>query len=399
MTDYDILHETIRIAFNAQHGLTETLPLKKGDALLAMAEKQNIYPLVYYGIGESCFGAKTFKATNRQIGAIYYVRKLAYLNVVSEMENSGIRTILLKGYTCANHYAIEHLRVSSDCDLLVLESDEERAYQVLKRLGYRCVEMRHGHYHHSVWRHVDIGIVELHTKLVEDDIDYVWKSVFDEVKLIDDRIRIETSEGVMYSLPPVEEWVFLFVHALKHFLQTGLSIQMLLDLYAVYNRLDKDQAGEALKRIENCSFGRLWAVFYAYVHKYGACVEDVANSEAMDIITQDLLNSGWLGLKENTRRVSLYEASNKEELTLQSWLLKAQTQFRRAFPEKRVLLRDYPAVQQKPWLLLICYTYRLIKKIKNRLIPTETEKINQQVRKAAKAERLHLIDRIMAACD
>lgn len=384
MTERDVLHDVIRIAYNAQHGIKESKQPFDANALLKMAEKQNVYPLVHYGIGELCFEQKAYKLTNRQLGATYFVRKIAYLDVIAELESLGIRTILLKGYSCSRKYKEEYLRVSSDCDLFILEEDEGAAQQILEKKGFRCTEVRQEHQHHSVWIHDDVGICELHTKFVEDDIDYVWESTFKEKELIEKRIRVDTEEGYFFRLPPVEEWVFLFVHTLKHFLQTGLSIQMLLDLYVSYNGLEDIHAQKALRLITTSDFGALWKVFYEYIQKYGAGENVTEHSEALEMITQDLLHSGWMGLKENTRRASLYDASNKRELPLRIWLHKVKTVLRRIIPERKIMERRYPVLIGKPWLFPYIYIARFGAKMLQRVWPSEKIKWMQKCAKLQK---------------
>lgn len=397
MTERDILHDVVRIAYNAQHGIKETQRPPDMVALLKMAEKQNVYPLVYYGVGELCDEQKDYKLFNRKLVATYYVRKKAYLDVIAEMETAGIQTIILKGYSCSSKYQAEYLRVSSDCDLFVLSDDEEAAQHILERNGFLCKEVRQEHQHHSTWTHTDVGICELHTKLVEDEIEYVWESTFVENELINHRIRVDTEEGYYYRLPPVEEWVFLFVHTLKHFLQTGLSVQMLLDLYASYNSMEGKHTEKALQMIETSRFGSLWKVFYEYIHKYGAGQKDVEQEEAMELITEDLLRSGWLGLKENTCRVSLYDVANKRELSVHTWLYRVKTMYCRVFPERKKMEELFPTVVNKTWLLPSLYVYRLVGKIMQFARKSERTKMDDQMRKKAKAERIQYITRIMNA--
>lgn len=102
MTERDILLDVVRIAYNAQHGIKEKQRPADMVALLKMAEKQNVYPLVYYGVGELCDELKEYKRSIRKLVAIYYVRKKAYLDVIAEMETAGIQTIILKGYSCSS---------------------------------------------------------------------------------------------------------------------------------------------------------------------------------------------------------------------------------------------------------------------------------------------------------
>ena len=97
----------------------------------------------------------------------------AAVDLVSELNDSGIQTVLLKGISTSDeYYDLPHCRVMGDVDFLFEEEETAGVEKAMARLGYviddrREANLNRAHHHHlPAVRHPETGVVlEAHTGL------------------------------------------------------------------------------------------------------------------------------------------------------------------------------------------------------------------------------------------
>lgn len=104
-------------------------------------------------------------ASQRGAAVKNYFKTRRILEIVGEMENSGVPVIIIKGIDAAAAYASPECRVSADTDLLVRPGDEEKALLLLRKRGFET-DTRKKHDADTMCSHPELGLLELHISLM-----------------------------------------------------------------------------------------------------------------------------------------------------------------------------------------------------------------------------------------
>jgi hypothetical protein len=303
-----------------------------------------------------------------------YMRRERILALLRIFEDTGIHAVLLKGYAVAGEYCSPECRVSADTDVWVAPVDEERACELLKRQGF-SVDPRWKNGHHAVCHHPTMGCLELHVILYDEIVEEVWFNKMDGSEFIQEPHEwVKTDVGSYYSLGKTDYIIFLTLHMIKHFIISGMSLRMMLDVALFYKNhigeFDIERFWNTMRSLkyECCVNTILWAmVMYAgFSHFVG--MSDTP-PENIDEILDDLELGGTMGIKDKQNREEGWHAFNREKL-MQSksgigyklYMIKWQSSgyLKALFPDKRTLAKRYPYVNDKTWLIPYAWVHRLI---------------------------------------
>ncbi|MDO4748209.1 MAG: nucleotidyltransferase family protein, partial [Eubacteriales bacterium] len=173
------------------------------------------------------------------------IRTQAVLKTLEDIENKGIKAVVLKGIDCARYYSKPECRISADTDLLIDEKDEEKLLQYFEQNGY-TVQRRKKYQHHSECVSKHTGMFEIHVKIWED-------YVYDAMRGSPENIRINTESSMITSvdntkirvLNQTDAMIFMTLHLVKHFMFSNANLKMSYDLalYYINNKehVDKDK--------------------------------------------------------------------------------------------------------------------------------------------------------------
>jgi hypothetical protein len=243
--------ETLRALFAALADRRSAAALVEGPALLAVARRHRLTPL----LSMQCRGAlpPAFDAVCRQDHVRTVARNLA-LTVVAEecvaaLAKAGVDTALLKGLAYERTlYAENGARPTSDVDLLVRDRDRATAFAVLDRLGFTPRAAAPGFddpdYHEVAWRRAGVE-VDLHMALapyVRCAIDYpsVWAAMR----------PLPIGAAKAFTLSPQHAAVFHALHmAIDHF---DVPALYLIDLARLLPTRADVAAAEATARRWRC---------------------------------------------------------------------------------------------------------------------------------------------------
>ncbi len=190
--------------------------------------------------------------------------------LIDRMRAVGIYAVLIKGQGVAQNYERPHWRVCGDVDLLISETNYEKAKKFLfplasevqkennekKHLGMTIgmweVEL-HGNLHSGLSREIDRTL---------DDLQY---SVFYEGRVcswLNNNTRI-------YILKADEDVVYVFSHILEHFYKGGVGLRQICDwcrlLWTNKDTLDLSLLQKRLKQM--CLLSE-WKAFGAFAVEY-----------------------------------------------------------------------------------------------------------------------------------
>lgn len=290
-------------------------------------------------------------------------RKELVLKLLDSFEQANVPVAVLKGYAVACLYHNPNCRISGDVDLLVAPKDERAALKLLEKQGFELMQ-RAVYSHHTEAHHKEIGIAELHTSLYEDAIENVWFSgvlTFDKLQenyVFDDGIP---------SLGYTDHMIFLSLHAMKHFINGGLSLRMIMDIGLYYSRHEQDMdTGRFWQVLEQLKFTKTIKVFFSILARYCDMNFALEDEPLMLRVLDDLERGGAFGKKDrNTGLASGKVFHDKATPAADYCQTKKKKQatywLRRFFPTYITLKAEYPILKRISLLYPFVWVVRLIK--------------------------------------
>lgn len=360
----------------ASKGTPVTLSAENVDweEVFQLAEQQKILPLI-------CCAVKKYELHScpsvLPVVLAQCARTGSVIALLEEMEAAGITACVVKGFAAGRNYAAPEYRISGDTDILVKPEEEERVCAFLKEHGF-SVRPRWEHGHHSVAVHPRMGIVEVHTRLYDELIQEVWFDGIDpNVLLCEPRQKIWTPDGAYWTLGPTDHAIYMALHMIKHFIISGNSLRMMMDVsLKLAVNSGEIEMERFWKTMDDLHYGALirsvlWAMIQycgfepGQFQGVGCC-----DAECVRLILEDLEQGGWLGIKEKKAREAGWHEYNrqlllkKEKSKWRYWLYMLNwghsLRLRTLFPGKERLAQDYPFVAKCPGLIPAVWIHRII---------------------------------------
>ena len=311
-----------------------------------------------------------------------FVRKLRILHMLSEAKAVGMDVQLIKGYPVADCYAFPESRSSSDTDILVPLEQEAQVCAYLRGKGFR-VDMRTKTGHHDVCQHPKLGVVEVHVQLYSELQKEVWfcGSQKDSLQK-EEPVHATTSDMPYTTLGYTDHIIFLTLHAIKHFIYTGMGIRMMLDIALFFSKhkeqIDAQRYWHLMEKLKFTTLvgSILWALIDTGCFdrsNFPGLSEE--KPEGIDLLLNDLEQGGHMGVKGEQRFEGSYEYSRQVMLRTMSPLkyrlnmlkYKIHDAEKQMFPGKERLLKLYPSLAKQNWLTPLARIHRMfaypIKKI------------------------------------
>ena len=312
----------------------------------------------------------------RQLAFSNNAWKASILRLIRQMNDAGIPALLIKGYAVADCYAAPDSRMSGDTDLLIDAKDEKRACAFMEANGF-AVERRWTNGHHDVCQHPQLGCVELHVMLYDEIVEDVWFGRMDGREFVcEPAIEVVTQDGSYRTLGHTDHMIFLMLHLIKHFIMTGMSLRMMLDVALFFSHhAEKIDSARFWKTMESLKYGTIaQSILWAMVRYCGIDAASIpglceACPEQVDMILDDLENGGWLGkIDEKAREEGWYEYNrqlimknrNKAQYLLFMLRWKMGAYLKALFPSRKTLAIRYPCVQKSALFIPPVWLHRLI---------------------------------------
>ena len=246
------------------------------SAILQLAEEQSVVGLVAAGLEHVVdmkapqvialqFAGQTIQLEQRNKSMNAFIADL-----IENLRKEDIYAILVKGQGIAQCYEKPLWRASGDVDLLLSESNYERAKVFLTPLA-TDIETEYTHFKHQGMT-VDGWVVELHgtlhsrlSKRVDNGIDAAQREVF-----FGGKVRSWMNGGTQVFLPvPDEDVIFVFTHILHHFFFEGIGLRQICDwCRLLWTYRDKLNRGLLESRIRKMGLMSEWKAFAAFAVKW-----------------------------------------------------------------------------------------------------------------------------------
>ena len=246
------------------------------SAIMRLAEEQSVVGLVAAGL-EHVVDMKAPQVIALQFAgqAIQLEQRNKAMNafvadMIENLRKEDIYATLVKGQGIAQCYEKPLWRSSGDVDLLLSESNYERAKVFLIPLA-TDVETEYTHFKHQGMT-INGWEVELHgtqhsrlSKRVDDGIDVVQREVF-----YGGKVRSWMNGGTQVFLPaPDEDVIFVFTHILHHFFFEGIGLRQICDWCRLLWTYRDSLNYELLEsRIRKMGLMSEWNAFAAFAMKW-----------------------------------------------------------------------------------------------------------------------------------
>lgn len=298
------------------------------------------------------------------------------LQLLERMNAAGIPALLIKGYAVAECYAAPDCRLSGDTDLLIEPKDEKRACAFMQSNGF-AVEKRWRNGHHDVCQHPQLGCVELHVMLYDEIVEDVWFGKMDGREFVcEPAIEISTQEGSYRTLGFTDHLIFLMLHLIKHFIFSGMSLRMMLDVALFFSHnAERIDSARFWKTMQDLSYETIaQSILQAMVSYCGIDAASIPGlravcAEQVDMILHDLEDGGWLGqIDKRSREEGWYEYNrqllmkNRSRAQYLTFMLrwKKGSYLRALFPSRKTLAMQYPCAQKSAILIPFVWLHRLV---------------------------------------
>ncbi|MBE6924640.1 MAG: hypothetical protein E7466_05335 [Ruminococcaceae bacterium] len=352
------------------------------ERIFALAKEQHIVPLIALACQRSdalgCPADLLQQQTKTLLSRVLSerVRRGFMVDILSKMEQAGIRSYMVKGAVAARNYAAPEYRISSDTDICIDPAQEEEACRWLHNYGF-SVTPRWRNGHHSVARYPRMGALEVHIRLYDEIAQDVWFKAIPESTLLAEPLQdIVTSDGIFHTLGPTDHLIFMALHMIKHFISSGMSLRMMMDvaLHFIKNKdsLDTDRFWSVIESLHYTPLMR--GILWATITYCGLSAEDFPGlapcpQEHIQRILSDIEEGGWLGHNDMEQRAQSGLDYNRELMLrqLSPWRYRIYLfkwrhglSLRTFFPKREQLLPRYPWLQRHKWLLPAAWFHRLI---------------------------------------
>lgn len=332
--------------------------------------------------------------------------QLIYKSVLMDVEREAIQDffeknniwyMLLKGMVIRKYYPAPELREMADNDILFDNKYSKEVYEFMTARGYKSDDYNKGY--HDEYLKPPAYNFEMHRQLVSSKERPKWYEYYKDVK----SILINDANGKnQFYFSDNDFYVYFIVHTYKHFLNSGMGLRTVLDVYLYLNnlqdKLDFDYIEEQLKKLDAYDFEQTFRSLAFKMFGENAKEGNVAADELQDSFDdkeQDMLREsfdakkqdklcGSFDAKEQDKWWGSFDAKEQEML---SYILDAGTYgnlensvahkmgytkgekkkasdkakyiFRRLFPSMDTIEEFFPFFYKHKWAIPFLYIYRI----------------------------------------
>lgn len=395
--DIAVIVETLSAAIHNANGSRKTAPTDM-KVLIHTASEQKVLPLVVealHGTAEGLDGfAEAKRMAKRQVTA-QVLRSERFLEIYNRLFTDGVTPLAVKGILCRSVYPKGDLRPSADEDVFVGDAQFSKSCEILRTLGLTAVEGSNEAVDDEVTFRTADGIltIELHRTLfptnspVFSALERFFADAFSHPK------EYEVAPGqVVLSLNEHDHLLYLILHAFKHFIYSGFGIRQVCDIGLWAERYRERIDWELLRRQTACVRADVFAacVFQIAREHLGMELKDAWDCEgetSCEKMLEDMMSGGIYGTADRSR---LHSAS----LTFRTVETGSMSLSGTIFPPRKMLLRAYPELEKKPFLLPVIWCKRLIKyrrEVKSRSDSKATESIKIAQKRKEMLHYYHII--------
>ena len=306
-----------------------------------VAQAHRVTALVYYGVKnlgvsldtdvKNKFEESVFKHTLIDTERDYEISR-----VLNAFEEAGIDHAPLKGLVVRGFYPHTEMRTLGDVDILIKESDIEKASDILNGLGF-TFELESSH--ELKWRKGQTLVLELHKKFIGNGIPKYYHHYED----VDSFLTRKDSSHKL-EMNPCDLMVFLTVHIAKHYISGGIGLRHFIDLYVLGVLNPNEKESYIIAELSKLGLDD----FYRSIKRMLSCwFENTEYDEISSLMTRKILASGTFG-NSDSRFIANTAKKSRRSMFLEAVFLPYQQ-----------MEKKYPVLNKCPFLLPVFWIVRI----------------------------------------
>lgn len=348
--------------------------------ILSMAKTHNIFPLVYEKLCEDSDFFKNSQFNEYMITAAGAMtaqarRTEAFLELYKGFKDNDVYPIVMKGIVCRQLYGelCDH-RPSGDEDILVRKADFGKARAVLESQGY-VAELENVSEHQldelqeiSFYNNDKKLHIELHLNPMgnENNVRMRMNEYFRNV--FENAIDIECGGVKIRTMSHTDHFLFLVLHAFKHFTSEGFGIRQSMDILLYEEKYGKEINRKFLhKALQDVGAEAFYSDLVHIGNIYlGFCLQAPFEAKCPEELLEDMLRNGTFGNETQVQRTaaSMTTAAVSGKRNGKKHR-KIATYIYTIFPKRSQMVNEYMELSNKPWLLPICWVKRWCRFLKH----------------------------------
>ena len=286
----------------------------------------------------------------------------AFLDLLTDMEQAGLHPLVVKGIVCRSLYPQPELRPSGDEDLYISPDEFEPCCSFLQGHGMIPDKALSANRGEIGWRSGDGLFIELHRDLFEGETFHELRRFFDFHRL--EREVYATPYGkTVASLHPHDHFLYLLLHAYKHFIHSGFGIRQVCDIglwaQKYGDRIDWQKLSDQCRavKLERFAAAVLGIARYDLQIAFSVPDEFETTPDYGKPMLKDILCGGIYGSADTNRQhsatMTLNAVKSKNTNTKFSVL-------QSIFPSGETMQNKFPYVKKHPILLPVAWMQRII---------------------------------------
>lgn len=272
--------------------------------LYNLANVHQILPLVYESTYKSQGVDPQVKSVVMRSIMMQTLQTRDFLQFYKKMNEEDMHPLVVKGILMRSLYPVPDERVSGDEDLFITPELFDTYHHYF--LDHNLVAGENLESYEVAYQLKGSPLyIELHKTLFSDTSEAYgsWNQFFNDAYK---RAITQTIEGVeIHTMNPNDHFLFLILHAVKHFLHGGVGIRQIADMmmFARNNDLDYEHIFKQLKMIHADVFGAsLLNIGQKYLIKAPIPEQYLSLSEDIDHLLSDILDAGIYGNSSLSRK-------------------------------------------------------------------------------------------------
>lgn len=322
------------------------------DRVFVLAQKHNLLPFVYLKAKETAVDVSVYKNKVMRLCGLQINKNLQFESLYNEMKCNGLEPVVVKGPICADTYKTEHLRLSSDFDIIFPQEEAEKYESFFTLNGFS----KNGNNYSSAEKGL---YIETSCELGEGNDSFALNAdrVFDG--FFDRTVYINGYKTLSYN----EHLVYLLYHAFKHFIGSGFGLKQLADIY-MYIKKHKNLINihEVLTSLHKIGLGSFSDnCFYAIMKIFDydnpeliSCVD--SSYICYDDFIDDLLDAGVFGKSTENRLHSASIVQNTVASDGKKRIIKTLFPSFSYMKSRFLILKKIPVLLPLFWIVrIVCY--------------------------------------------
>ena len=348
------------------------------ETVFKYAKEHNVTPLIFEKASEIDSFSEYEKYNEIFIRSMNQVAEQtnntdAFLKLYKVFRENNFYPIVMKGIILREMYgSLADCRPSGDEDILIRKEDFKLADEILRSQGYIPEEDEFTDEQLSGVQEINYNsedssfYIELHINPMgtENDLRGRMNECFR--KVFTDYEEIEVNGTLLRTMNYTDHFLFIILHAFRHFTASGFGVRQVLDILVYYKKYEDKinfaYIEEKLKEFDS------WLFFNDLIHmgnKYmGFELKAFEEPTSVELLLDDLMQSGVFGLETQAHRTACQMTSaavankGKKENKLKTFM-------RTLFPSKEHFINENPEIVEKPWIIVKLWLKRIFKFIRH----------------------------------